>query len=301
MNKIIFTRDAKNERAWIEQQFPNFINLETRSSGRWNSVFCENLDSNKLYEIAYDDQYTNDQLLNTTLDTYKSVFGPGSLKDKNWCYADKFISNKQFSSFQNLPNPYYIALTFGRCGTEFVETLINKKYQHITGHRFPETIVENQQLLTLIQSTKDITVALIYRKQWWDWVTSMCIGQKIKFYHHYDQVDWNNLPTITIDKDDLDRLQLQLINTWDFYCNMRDLLPSYDFYLLEFETMLKNYSHKSSHARNPYNKKLIISNYEQMEDLFFNSYYNNWVKLSDRCIHHLQTMGCKTNLDNIPL
>ena len=295
-NKIIFSQDLPGENQWLNSIFPGTMNLETVHSGKWNSDIPVGGEEGKLYQIPYSDNF-NCNNLDQTLESYKSIYKLDSnisLIDTNWCYADSLLFKKNtFSSFQNLNNEYFQAFTFARCGTVFTEDLLRKKFNTLSDH---VTTGNRKDIVQYLAIKKNVTIALTYRKNWWDWVTSKCIGN-LKGYHHYAaNIDWNSVAPITISLDDLEKLDQELIATWDYWCNVRCIFPNFDFYLLKFEDTLAAYSDISSHKKIPYDKKSLIANYAQAKDLFEYKFLQRWKVFESRCTKHLIEMGCETKL-----
>lgn len=299
MSNIIFTQDVKGERGWLQSHFPGHQSLETINSGKWQGTL-PNPNGDFLYEIPYSDSIELSDYLHFPANKIKSVYNnqPG-FYDKNWYCAETLLSNIEFSDFENRNNTYSIVCTFSRCGTELTEDLLLHRFKKLAPHFVVVSDQENLANVNLIKQAQDVTIVLVYRKSWWDWVISCGIKRHYGAYHYYDAPDLDQFAPFEITESTILERQHELIRTWDFWCNLRVELPGHDFYLLEFSDIVKNYANLSSHQPLQYSKERIISNYHQAKQLFDEKYLDNWVTMSDRCQKHLITMGCSTDMSTV--
>jgi hypothetical protein len=291
-NKIVFTQDVPGEREWINSHFPGYINLETVHSGKWppNGIFAD--DNNLLFEYSRKDPIVDTEFVGATKSLYTKDIG---IIDNTWIYADNLISNLDFS-IPKTCNEYYQAVTFRRVGTVFTESLLRQQYKRLAAHYANN---KDNKLVNLLTNHKNTDIALIYRDNWWEWITSCFIGHNYGFHHHDTQIDWASLPAIELSESVLDQ-HYQLCKTnWNFFCNLRVLFPDRIFYLLEFSDMIEKYSAYTDHKKIIYDKKQLISNFDLMHNIFNLRYKNNFETITKRCCSHLVKMKCITNLDNI--
>ena len=295
----MYTQDTLKERDWIKNQFLNYTHLETVNSGLWDTKFPTNSKLGNLYEIAYSDNFTYDQLINCDLPSVKSVYDKSlGLIDKNWTYADRLLTNMSFSS-NPLASLEYQIITFSRSGTVFLESLLNEKCSELRPHMPVGSLSSNQKAKELFDRHPNINIIIIYRKDWWNWLTSQFIGEQVGFYHHASNINWQTISPMVIPHDYIQTKQESIINTWNFLCNLRVQLPNYSFYLLEFSDIISKYQGYSTHTKIAYDKHKLISNFFEVERIFNTQYKSQWEKIEKRCCSHLYEMGCLNNLDQL--
>lgn len=299
MSNIVFTQDVQGERDWLQSLFPECVNFETVGSGKWpDSVPATSGDV--LYEIAYSDTVEYPGFLHFPANKYKSIYNsqPG-FNDKHWYYADILLSEVDFDCFKDLNNPYSIVCTFSRCGSELTEDLLLTRFKPLAPHFVVGSNEENQANVDKIVQAHDVTVVLVYRKSWWDWIISSSIKRRYGAYHYYDNQAIDELPPFDITEEFILESQNEVLRTWDFWCNLRVKFPEHDFYLLEFSDIVNKYAKLSSHQALRYNKERIIGNYHQAKQLFESKYLNDWITVSERCRSHLINMGCHTDMGSV--
>lgn len=297
MNKVVFTRDVDGERDWINSKFPGYTNLETIHSGKWFS----NDSSTAIYEIPYSDEFSSD-IDFKNIETYKSLYPADEdiiLIDRNWCNASNLLYDITFSTFQDLPNEFVQTFTFSRAGTEFVESLLSQHYKTLFYHYRINIESKNTNMLNILKNKTDITIALVYRNNWWEWAISNIIGRQYGQVHYDNNIlGWDFAIPISLSDIDFATLETEIIHTWSFWCSLRNIFPQHDFYLLEFSDNIKRYSSKTSHSRVLYDKTKLIANYQETKEKFELQFLPRWKIMEHNSVKHLLEMGCKTNLDN---
>jgi predicted DNA binding CopG/RHH family protein len=307
-NLICFTQDVPGERDFINSHFPQHINLETNSSGNWPAKMPTegSSDKNFLYEIAYSDYFSHQQLLDLNLPTYKLFYkkNPSTnvLDNRHWVYADHLLHNFDFQEFRDELDPYFQVLHVARSGTVFTESILSKKYKKINHHHGVSCEDNvNAAWIDTLDINKKVTVALVYNEDIWRVLTSTKIANTYGFHHHYSVIDWENLePLVLTNKDMLD-FQSMLISSFNWFCNTRSCLPTHNFYLLEGSNLINKYSKYTTHSKINYDKKKLISNYNEAKQEFETHFQKNLQLITFRMKNHLTAMKCRTNIDNLNL
>lgn len=306
---ICFTRDVAGERDFINSHFPQHINLETNSSGKWSAKMPTDGTSEEkfIYEISYSDYFSHQQLLDFNMPTYKIFYNVKDLAinvldNRHWVYADQLLHNVDFQEFCDDLDPYFQALHVARSGTVFTESVLSKKYKKINGHIgiSPDDSV-NTTVINTLNGNKKLTVALVYNEDIWRVLTSTKIANTYGCHHYNSVVDWEKFaPVILTNKDMLD-FQSMLISTFNWFCNTRSCLPTHNFYLLEGGDMINKYSGHTVHSKINYNKKKLIVNYNEAKQEFETHFQKNLQLITFRMKNHLISMKCRTNIDNLNL
>ena len=294
---LVYTQDVDMERDWILSQFPGYKSLETFSSNRWPCSVPDNFNRRDLYEIAYRDYFSHEQLININMPSMKSVFSNSlSMDDKNWIYADNIISNITFLPVTQVGNDYQV-ITFARTGTVFLESILNQRYFQLGEHLTLGTRAENYKTKDFLRSNPTANTVVVYRKDWWNWLTSLFISETYGFSHHNDSINWSNLTPVELSQSYIESKQKQIINMWNFLCNLRVQLPENPFYLVEFSEFVNRYSNLTDHKKINYDKRNLISNFDLVEDLFRTQYEPVWKLFEINARRHLHFMKCFSNLD----
>ena len=296
-NKILFTQDILGERSWLTLKFPGYKNLETVHAGRWpdaDPALIE--DASYLLEIAESDNI--DIHTDYQTDTYVSLFDKKSPQTK-WVYADHLINKEEFPAFDDVNKSHYQGITFGRVGTVFIESLMNKTLTKLSAHTSVKDKELNQKNIDLINRFPGTYVVLTYRQDWWAWLTSMALSHHYGFFHYNDTIDWSTVDPITISKDDLLLHEQQVLSSWNFFFQVRTSCPAHSFYLLEFSDMIEKYQKDTTHQAMPYDKTKLISNYDQAKKMFEQEFLGRWQKWEQRAVKHLTSMSCRTDIDNL--
>lgn len=296
-NKIIFTQDLPGERNWLQSQFPKYANLETVHAGHWPNS-CPDLIEDKSYLLEVPESDDISLYSYTKLDSFVSLFDLGHNQTK-WIYADKLLSNVEFSKFSDINKTHYQGITFGRVGTVFVESLFNKTLAMLSSHTAVKDELTNKSTIDSILPYENSYVVLTYRSNWWAWASSMAISHHHGFYHFNDDVNWDSAEPIIINEETLKSLEQQIIASWNFFFQVRMACPRHSFYLLKFEDMLKNYANNTDHKAMSYDKKKLIQNYDQAEEMCIRDFLPRWETWGQNAVRHLASMECRTDIDNL--
>jgi hypothetical protein len=300
-NRIVFTHDTIGEREWFASKFINYTNLETSSSGKWTKKFPISGCNSELYEIAYSDCQNLRELLFCDLDRTKIFYSQDPelvIQDnKYWCCANDFVSTATYTHFTDKPKFWVIHLA--RSGTRFVEELL-QKFRIL--HRMHVGVdSSNSVMLDYWRHARlhpEVALVFVYRPLLWETFTSTVLGQHYG-YHHGNEFDWSLVKPIEITIDDMLYFESILISTLNFWCNLRSLLPTHSFLLLDGNKMINNYHHLVNHDRVQYNKQQLICNYEQAQTQWYEQFDAATNKMLTNTIAHLSNMNCQQNLDHL--
>jgi hypothetical protein len=294
MSNIIFTQDVPGEREWLNSKFQDKINLETWN---WQSLYSQN--PLEIREVDNSRKFQHDELMLAARksNTFKSLFSTPSVGDKWWCYSKKLLTSDDWTEVNPLFGEYYHALTFGRVGTVFIENLFRKRFKMLMNHSVVGSAEDSTLLVSELRKHQGIKIVMTYRRDWWGWITSLMIAKKYGYHHHTSSVAWDSLQPIAIDLSDLIKCRDQLISSWDFFCNIRCALPSNLFYLLEFQQMITKYQPYNSHQKIRYDKRELISNYDEAKSWYDEGFHEDFEFLSNNAISHLKTLNCLTDID----
>lgn len=301
MNKIIFTQDMPGERLWLKNKFLGYKSLETYASGLWPSKIPEYKDNNNLYEISYKDNEENLEWLKLDLPKVKSVYSINDydclFKSGFWSMSDSFISNLKFENTSY--NNNFIILNLARSGTLFLQSILIKKLKEFTFHKSIGNYYENKDIVDQIKQNR-LTVFFIYRNNAWDWCTSNVIAKKFGYYH-YNNYPKDLFKPMQINQTDIDSFIDMQISTWNFWCNLKCYVPDLNCYLIEYSNLIKEYGGKTLHKAMPYSKQNIITNYNNMHEIFLDKYKNIFDTIMKNGSNHLKNMNCKTDMTDLDL
>ena len=297
MSKLIFTQDLNGERSWINSQFPGYRNLQTKHSGMWAGHSPTDPDEQNLFEVPCSDPVDCYNSVRSFDGAYKSIYSTDiGIDDVNWVCADNIVSNLNFSH-PITESTHYQAVTFGRCGTVFTESLLRQRYKELAPHFAAASRDELQNnLISRISANKETAIALVYRNNWWEWITSTLIGHTHGYYHYDSVIDWSQLPSVELTDSFLKNSHHQVVSTWNLFCNLRVLFSDRLFYLLELSDTSSKHAKNTSHKKINYDKRQLISNFDSAEKKFKNTYLEEWTTMTNRCTQHLVSMGCKTDI-----
>jgi hypothetical protein len=181
----------------------------------------------------------------------------------------------------------------------FIQSIVSKKLNEFQLHESIGSQERNTELAEIIKAN-DLTVFLVYRKDAWNWCTSNLIASRFG-YHHYHSYHKNNYTTMTAERTDLDKLIKTQLSTWDFWCNLKCYVPDLNCYLLEFDDSINKYKNITNHTAMPYVKNDIITNYQEIQNVFDNEYRSIFDKIIANGSTHLKHMNCKTDLSDLDL
>lgn len=293
-SKFVLTLDTPGERDWLKTKFPNCVNFETEYSGLWPASIADS-PTDSIFEVPPEsaiDLYSlpNDKVLSL----YKNQ------KNFKWCDSNYFISD--FDDYRVGPKSKYVqVLTLMRCGTKFLESILYSKCNYNTASPFPLSEGNTFHAFTgdlshdldgLIKSTA-ADVFICYRQNWWAWVTSYLVGQKLGgFVHHDTNVNWNEIQLNPITEKELEEVSTLAKYAWDSVCNLRLANPHLNFYIMEFNDIIK-YRSYTDHKAVDYNKKEILKNYGEAEQMFRTNHLPKLEYWRTNAFHHLKQMNCQ--------
>lgn len=299
-NIIVFTQDVPGEREWLQSQFPGYKNLETEFSGKWPDTWFDQKEDT-IWEIPPD---SNLDVSHITCKKYKSLYQ----------HDTNFISSRWVDSSLVLPNnikfsgqpraPKAQVLHFARCGTVFLESILytvcgydKDRGWNPVDENADHTFLGNDdsELYRLIEKSNP-DIFLCYRKDWWAWATSMLISKNFDFYHYNDDVNWGMMAPFEVSNNDLDMLTQEVRANWQSLCHFRTCFPHLNFYIFEFSDLIKH-KHLTDHQRINYNKKSLISNYNDIQHLFESEYLPKFQQWEQNCLAHLTSMKCEVISD----
>lgn len=297
-NKIIFTQDVLGEREWLRSTFPDYNNLETHSSGLWNVDFPDLSTENNLYEMSFRDPTNYNQIENSSITKIKSFYTDDYstvlFDNKNWVYSTSFVSTANYQPWEDKPK--FWVLHLARTGTVFVESLLQK---HRIKHRRHVGAESDSQLISVYQECKnnpDINFVFVYRDAMWETFTSTVLA-KTNGYHHQTGFDWSSAAPVTITHDHMLDFYSVVVFTFNFWCNLRSMLPSHSFTVINGSEAFVKYRQFTNHGPVVYDKTKLITNYLDAKKqwyLFFDRRLQNIVQ---NTISHLSKMHCKKDLD----
>jgi hypothetical protein len=300
-NKIVFTHDVPEERAWINHHFKNYKNLETYSSGNWNTGFPVQTHQCHLYEIAYSDYQDPRKLLHFDGEKIKSCYSTDPelvIRDnKYWTCADDFISLDLPAVFRDQPK-FWVA-HIARSGTVFSEILLSQFRTKFRGHVGISS--QHNDLIGIwdtAQKNPDVTLVFLYRPELWETFTSTFLATKYGF-HHEDHFDWSIAEPVEISINNMLQFEYTLTSTLNFWCNLRMLLSQQSFMLLNGTELIQKYSKLVSHQKVNYNKQDLISNYSAAKKIWYDQFDPDLGKMLKNALTHLTKMNCKTNIDHL--
>jgi hypothetical protein len=304
MNKIIYTQDVPGERAWLAKKFPDFENLETEFGGKWPPVPFHNL-QNTIWEIPPDSHV---DISNVDCDKYKSLYQLDTkFISPKWCDSNLLLLNKLDFTAQPRAKKAQV-LTFSRCGTAFLESILygpcgydkDRGWNKLDPRGDHAFLGGNDTLLYNLIEKSQPDIFLCYRNNWWGWATSVLIAKIFDYFHYYDSVLWEKLKPFEILAQDLDKLAAEVRANWQSLCHFRTQFPHLNFYIIEFSELIKN-ADLTNHQGIEYNKKHLITNYDQAQMLFNTTHLPKFNQWQNNCLGHLQTMKCQiiTNFDKL--
>jgi hypothetical protein len=324
MNYIVFTQDIPLERDWLNNKIPNCQNFETMFSGHWPSEIPTETSVDTIWEVPAE---FKDNVESWPGKKIKSLFDLNHDQiDDRWCDSDDIIFDNCFTS--GPVSKKALVLHLPRSGTKFLESILTNHCHYdriidrgppslmnysmgnvwaIRTHHIPHNpnVVgdngENYGKIDydIIQDHQP-DIFFVYRKNWWDWLTSMVILQHTGAFHYNTVPDLTLVPSILITEDSITKLQNMIKYAFNNLCQMRHKFKDLNFYIFEFSELIKNQT-LTKHSKINYDKKSLIANYDEAKQLFDSKYLKNIELYEKRCVAHLTKMGAKmpTNFDNI--
>lgn len=318
MNHVIFTQDIPGERDWLSSIFPGAVNLQTIDSGRWPTSIPSDLDGNYIWEMAPDNQFDVEACPG---EKYKSLYQLDfDVPTDRWTDSDHLLGDiDQFAT--NNRASHALVLTVGRCGTEFLESVLkkacgyrqlvnwtqkqatliwpNKHELLLVSHSFPHTPIHKVGAdAWAVAKQYQPDIFFVYRKNWWAWMSSVLIHNKLGHFHYDDVVDFDAMKPFKGTTQDVDHVARQAKSAFNNLCHMRAHFPALNFHIFEFSELIKNKA-LTDHQQIKYDKKRLITNYDELEEYCITTYQNQLDNWERRFISHTKTMKCQhqTNFD----
>lgn len=299
-NIIVFTQDVPGEREWLQTQFPGYKNLETEFGGKWvNPKF--NRDENTIWEMP------PDSVLDVTdipCAKYKSFYQHDTaFISPRWVDSNRVLLNNVEFPGQSRATKAQV-LHFARCGTVFLESILYTVCGYSKDQGWNQSDPksdhaflggDDKNLYKLVEKSNP-DIFLCYRKDWWAWATSTLISKHFDYYHYNDAVNWEELEPFAVTVNDLDILSQEVRANWQSLCHFRTCFTHLNFYIFEFSDLIKH-SDLTDHRKINYNKKALISNYNDTQALFENMYLPKFQVWEQNCLAHLKAMNCEVIQD----
>jgi hypothetical protein len=299
-NIICHTQDIPGERKWINSNFPGFINLESESSGKWPAE----VPSGKfIWEVPYSDPPNLEFIKKLDGVAIKTVYSNDAdtiFLDSKFLERDQLLINNNIKFLNNQHDiKNYMMFTFARCGSAFTESLLQKKYPPARAKHYVlnSSDSKSEVVKTFCKDTSTL-ICLNYRTNWWSWLTSHALVIANKHLtergvlHHFDNINWETDPCPTvIDEDFFNKYEFFLVNTFNFWIQLRVILPNHQFSLFRFEDLLPIYSTQTDHKKIPYDKHKLINNYNQTKKLFDEKYLPRWQAIETKALKILADLN----------
>jgi hypothetical protein len=298
-NIICYTQDVPGEREWINSQFPKFTNLETESSGNWATA--DSL-GDLIWEIPYTDSYDVNFIKNLNGTLVKTIYRNDIdtvIHDNDILSADQLLINSKikFLNNININIKSYSMFTFARCGSIFTESLLKQKYPP-TGPHYGMVGIDKINAVKSVSLDLTTRVCLNYRSNWWSWLTSHAIRAANTeltdrgVLHYNDNVDWNNdVCSTIISSEFIDEYEAHLINTFNFWIQLRIMLPEHQFSLFRFEDIVAVHQSNTNHKQIPYDKVKLIENYLEIKQIFDSKYLPRWQSIENKALNFLKQLN----------
>lgn len=277
---LIHTVDVPRERDWLRSKFPGSTFYETQSSGKWTG-------GQGIYEMPFFERHQTNLVFD---EVYKSAFVANSM-DCSWHLADMVLHRQQFSVDGSFDS--FQVFTMGRAGTHFLESVLSQNYNQISPHK--TTSVENAENIRSLLPARTVA-ALLYRKDWWGWVSSNIIAYE-NGYYHYNTLPRTGMMSTTGTTEHLDVSEATMVNNFDFWCNLRMEYPTHKFVLYEFSDIVEHWKTRTKHEQIPYDKRSLIENYDEIKAVFHRDYLPRWKFIEERMLSHLKSMNIERAFD----
>lgn len=246
---IIYTNGLKNENIFLK----NFISTNINSP----DDVVEELSSSSCIKKLYKKADTYYKSLYCIDNKYKNY------NDYSWIMPGKLIGYQE-------PKRNYLnwkkcqIFTPARSGTVFLQELLKNYYKKVINHftlnskcNFAKDSEDIILLNENIKRDKTADIFFIYRTDLLAYFTSMTISLTAG-YHHESNYDYSHVKIL---KKNYGRYIYQITKSLTDYfnttCNMILSNQSTKFYVVNFENMIKNYSHVVKHTPVNYGRKKI--------------------------------------------
>jgi hypothetical protein len=217
----------------------------------------------------------------------------------DWGAHEDLNISKVFST--STRSNYAQIFHFDRAGTVFLESILFNKlnYKENIYHCIPfGSSNKNYGRVGKIEELKESIkknspdIFINYRKDWWGWLTSVYLSDCFGTEHYDSGRNWNELDPIFLSEMALEHLSLGSKYQWNALCSSRIVWPHLNFYIIEFSDLIKH-QNLSDHKQIPYDKRKLISNYDEAKNIFEEKYLPGIRIYEKRCINHLKEMKCQ--------
>ncbi len=245
---IIYTNGLKNENIFLEKFISKNINNESDTVEELSSSSCIKK-LHKKADIYYKSLYCIDEEFKNYNDL--SWIMPGKLIGYQKAGKKKYCNYKKCQIF-----------TPARSGTVFLQELLKNYYEKVIDHSSLNSKCDfskdSEDIIFLNYQDKTFKTAdifFIYRTDLLAYFTSMAIGLSAGC-HHESAYDYSNVKILKKNYSKyIFLISKSLIAYFNTTCNMILSNQSTKFYLVNFENMIKNYSHVVKHAPVNYGRK----------------------------------------------
>jgi len=280
---IIYTNNLKNENIFLKKFISKNINNGSDIVEKLSSSSC----LKKLHKKA--DRY------------YKSLYCIDNeyknYNDYSWVMPGKLIGYQKAKKKNYFDCKRCQIFTPARSGTVFLEALLKNYYEKVINHfrlnskcDFAKHSEDTFFLNKKIKRDETVDIFFIYRTDLLAYFTSMAIALTVG-YHHESAYDYSDVKILKKNYGKyIYQITKSLIVYFNTTCNMILSNQSTKFYLVNFENMIKNYSHVVKHKPVNYGRKKIelFEDYEifkqkclfAIETLEF--YKKNWLDKLDQ-------------------
>ena len=247
MKNIIYTNGLKNENIFLKKFISKNINNESDIVEKLSSSSCLkklNKKADRYYKSLYciDNKFKN-------------------YNDCSWVMPGKLIgyqkTKKDYCDYKKCQ-----IFTPSRSGTVFLQELLKDYYEkvikHFTLNSKCDFAKDSEDIIFLnrnIKRDETADIFFIYRTNLLDYFTSMTIGSSEGFYHE-SEYNYSNVKILKKNYSNyIYQISKNLIDYFNTTCNMILSNQSTKFYLVNFENMIKNYSHVVKHIPINYGRK----------------------------------------------
>lgn len=245
---IIYTNGLKNENIFLKKFISKNINnksdiVEELSSVSSLKILCKKGDRYFKSLYCVDSKYKN-------------------YADSSWIMPGKVIGYKKEKK-NYLNSKKCQVFTPGRSGTVFLEILLKNYYEKVLDHFKVNSKCDfskhSEDIIFLdtkkMQRDKTADIFFIYRTDLLAYFTSMAIALTAGF-HHESAYDYSNVKILKKNYGKyIYQISKSLINYFNITCNLILSRQSTKFYLVNFENIIKNYSHVIKHKPVNYKRK----------------------------------------------
>jgi hypothetical protein len=283
MKNIIYTNGLKDENIFLKKFISKNINneydvVEELSSSSYLKKLHKKGDRYFKSLYCIDSKYKN-------------------YNDCTWIMPGKLIGYQKPKKKNYFNRKKCQIFTPARSGTVFLEVLLKNYYEkvikHFTLNSKCDFAKHSEDIIFLnekIKRDKTADIFFIYRTDLLAYFTSMIISLTVGF-HHESAYDYSNVKILKKNYNKhIYQISKALISYFNTTCNMILSNQSTKFYLVNFENMIKNYSHVIKHTPVNYARKKmeLFEDYEIFKQKCLSAieilefYKKNWLDKLDQ-------------------